>query len=201
MARLKSATDDLHRMAESRPLQKSLVKGTVPRELYATFLGQIYLVHRFLEQRIDEAGDQHPAFAAVVRPYHRREPQLRDDLEFHGVVPDEIEPTPVTARTLDWIEHERPVALLGILYVLEGSTNGARFIARSLSRAWGPGGLSYQDPHGELQKPRWMQFKQDMNGVGFTADEESVLLEAARATFVAVADISDELCEPATVEG
>ena len=83
-----------------------------------------------------------------------------------------------------------------MLYVLEGSTNGSKFIAAALHRAWGfePGpGLSYLDPHGDLQKQRWLAFKHDMDAAGFSEADAAVLIDAARLVFQSVADISDEL--------
>lgn len=200
MGRLKAATDDLHRFAEGRELQRSLVKGTLPRDLYAAFLGQMHLVHRALERGIARVAAMHPAFGAVVRDHHRRETQLSDDLRFLGA--DTTAPLDATAALIERIDRtaaEAPVALLGMLYVLEGSTNGSKFIARSLVRAYGlqPGpGLSYLDPHGDLQRPRWAAFRRDMDAVAFSAAESAAIEDAARACFEAVARISDELMEP-----
>jgi len=199
MGRLKSATDDLHRTAEGRDLQRALVKGTLGRDTYAAYLGQMLLVHQALESAIDASIDRHPALRAVVRDYHRREPDLRADLAFFGT--GEGEPVNATRRLLasiDRFAESSPVGLLGVLYVLEGSTNGAKYIAMSLMRTWGlqPGpGLAYLDPHGDQQKPRWQAFKDDMNGAGLTEAEQAELIDSARQTFQAVADISDEVNE------
>ncbi len=205
MGRLKSATNDLHRMAEDRELQRKLVKGTLPRGLYTAFLGQMYLVHRALEDRIDTVADRHPAFAAVVRDYHERQGQLEQDLTFLGADPDEVTAVPAAAalvREIGRTARDAPVALLGMLYVLEGSTNGSKFIARALHKAWGLDrgpGLSYLDPHGDLQQERWLAFKRDMDAVGFSEAEAVALIDSARLMFQSVADISDELIEPVSV--
>ena len=205
MGRLRAATDDLHKMAEGRPLQRKLVQGSLPRETYAAFLGQMYAVHHDLEHRIRDVADRHRAFATVVHDYHWREEQLRDDLAFLDWDADEvasIQATDRLRRVIEQTAEEQPVALLGMLYVLEGSTNGSKFIARALTKAWdlppGPG-LSYLDPHGDLQPQRWGAFKSDMNAVGFSEDEATTIIEAARVVFQAIADISDELNEPVTV--
>ena len=199
MSRLKAETDELHRMAEGRELQRRLAKGTVTREQYASFLAQMYLVHQGLERRLAEVHGEHRAFEAVLRDYHQREPQLHDDLAFLGADASRIEPTRRTRRLLGEIDGDEPLALLGMLYVLEGSTNGSRFIAAALQRSQGlePGpGLSYLDPHGELQRDRWLQFKQDMDAVGFTEAESAVLVRSAQTMFEAIGEISDELIAP-----
>ncbi len=205
MERLKAASEDLHRMAEGRELQRLLVRGTLPRPLYETYLAQMHLVHTALEDRIREVAREHPAFASVVRDYHWREPQLRADLVFLGGEVAQIEPLPAVWALIEHIDREAadcPVALLGMLYVLEGSTNGSKFIARSIGKAYGLSagpGLSYLDPHGDLQRDRWLTFKQDMNAVDLSENEKTRIIAAARATFQAVADLSDELMEPVGV--
>ncbi len=199
MDRLRIETRELHTYAETRPLQKALIKGSLPRETYVEYLGQMLLVHAALEGEIRKHTSSHRAFAAVWREYQEREGNLRADLESLGVDPVTIEPLPATRATVEMIErasHETPMTLLGMLYVLEGSTNGSRFIARAIARAYNlePGpGLSYLDPYGEKQTALWQQFKDDMNSVGFENDEMDALVESAKHMFQAIADISDDL--------
>ena len=199
MTRLKSETADLHQAAESSPLQRRLVKGELPRDLYAAFLGQMYLVHAALEQAVRDASASHPGFSAVVREYHHREPQLCEDLAFLGVDLNAITPIGATTAMLTAIARtaaERPIALLGMLYVLEGSTNGSKFIASAVRKAYqleqGPG-AAYLDPHGELQRDRWQAFKHDMDSVGFTETEAQDIIATAKGMFRSITDISDEL--------
>ena len=199
MTQLKSATADLHQAAESSPLQRRLVKGELPRDLYAAFLGQMYLVHAALEQAVRDASASHPGFSAVVREYHDREPQLREDLAFLGVGLDDIAPIAATTAMLSDIARtaaDRPIALLGMLYVLEGSTNGSKFIARAIRKAYqleqGPG-VAYLDPHGELQQDRWQAFKRDMDSVGFTERESEAIIATAKGMFRSITEISLEL--------
>jgi heme oxygenase len=87
------------------------------------------------------------------------------------------------------------VALLGPLYVLEGSTNGSRVLARVLSRAWGSdgAGLAYLDPYGDGQPTSWKAFKQEVDDLGLDDASQSAVVEAARVTFQAISDISDEV--------
>ncbi len=146
MSRLKSATAELHRQAEGTSLQKQLITGALPRDLYAKFLGQMYLAHSALEGSIRDVTATHRGFATVVRDYHWRVPQLSEDLGFLGTDLDTITAVGSTDALLTDIRQsagEQPVALLGMLYVLEGSTNGSKFIARAIRKAYqlqqGPG--------------------------------------------------------------
>jgi heme oxygenase len=203
MVRLRTETRELHTYAETRPLQKSLIQGSLPREVYTAYLGQMLLVHASLESEIRAQLTSHSAFTTVYRPHQDREQNLRADLEHFGIDLATIEALPATQRTIDAIASagaNAPLTLLGMLYVLEGSTNGSKFIAKSIARAYalphGSPGLSYLDPYGEKQTELWQQFKADMDAVGYSDAEMDSLVEAARHTFQAIADISDELFAP-----
>ena len=107
---------------------------------------------------------------------------------------------------IDAIAAAQPAALLGMLYVLEGSTNGSRFIARSLARTFnenvksgkaGPNagsgaGLSYLDPYGDAHPERWQSFKTDLNAANLE-DHLDAMIEASKIMFRSIADLSDEL--------
>lgn len=205
MPRLKNETWDLHEQAENRSLQKSLSSGELPIERYTQFLGQMLHVHRALETALRAASQSHPAVAAVVREEHYQRPRLQDDLNFFGVDPETIEPTPATARLVERIEQtaeQDPQSLLGYHYVLEGSNNGGRIIAKRVAEAYGltdGRGVSYFDPYGREQRAKWSQFKADMEAQGFEKDQQDAMIAKAREMFAAITDISDDLSQPATV--
>ena len=46
---------------------------------------------------------------------------------------------------------------------------------------------------------RWLAFKSDMDTLEVSEIEASAMIEAARATFRAVAELSDDLLEPLAV--
>lgn len=203
MAKLKTATADLHTEAENRPMQRALAKGTLPREQYVAYLGQLFLLHRTLEEVTDAATSSHRAFATVVRDYQRRTPELRADLAEHGVDAEAVTPQPATEAAMNEVRRragEDPVSILGLTYVLEGSNNGSKYIARNLMKSYqltpGKPGLSYFDPYGDEQMPRWLAFKADMDAVGFDEAEQETIIDAAKAMFRMIADISDEVDQP-----
>lgn len=197
MTRLKSATDEHHRRAEERPLQRAMIKGALRRETFVAYLGQLLHVHRRLEDTLERLASEHEAVAAVFRSHYARQSDLQADLEFHG-----HENSPPAAATqamiadIDRLAEEQPLALLGPLYVLEGSMNGNKFIARSLMQAWslGPGaGFRYLDPYGEEQRAKWAEFRGDMDAQGFSPAESEAIIAAAQRTFDAIAEIADEV--------
>jgi heme oxygenase len=198
MARLKEATRDLHRYAESRSLQVQMFRGEVDKGAFAAYLGQLYLVHLALEAALAKVAEARPAVAGVARADRPHADRLRDDLDHHGLAADSIVPCAATRRLVaatERREREEPLSLLGQLYVLEGSTNGAKVLARVLSRAWRTdgAGLSSLDPYGDAQSERWSAFKQGMDALGLDEQAQAGLVEAARETFLAIADISDQV--------
>jgi heme oxygenase len=78
-------------------------------------------------------------------------------------------------------------------YVLEGSNNGNRFIARAIRKALPGAPTRYLDPYGENQRPLWARFKADMEAVGFTPAEQDQIVLAAQEMFAAVGALSCEL--------
>jgi heme oxygenase len=129
-----------------------------------------------------------------------RIPDLERDLTFYELDRDGHQPGNAASRFASQIEETKqsnPVALLGALYVLEGSTNGGRFLARALRQSWDldGDGLSYFDPYGEEQPQRWAAFKRDMEEASFAADQQEAIIEMAKMTFQAIAEVSDEVSQ------
>lgn len=199
MERLKKETWDLHQQAEASPVEQSLIKGTIKREHFAAFLAQRYLVHRHLDASLRRVREANRHLQAVVRDHHFHTASLEKDLRFYGVDPDTVEPTPGTQRMndyIDTIEKQDPAALLGIQYVFEGSTNGARFIARAIRMAYGledRDGTRYLDPYGDAQRVNWGAFRETVNALSLTPAEQDAIVHAARQTFQTIIDLEDEL--------
>jgi heme oxygenase len=198
MQRLRDATRDEHERAEHHAFQQAMFKGELSRSGYTAWLGQMYLVHDALETALRRSAAEHEPIRRVVRDYQYQVPYLREDLEFFGIDSEQIEPTPATERFISLIEKNQsdPVLLLGMHYVLEGSNNGSRFVARQVAKAYdlAPGaGLRYLVPYGDKQREYWMTFKNDMSQVNFTEEEASRLVEAAKAMYQTVAELSDDL--------
>lgn len=198
MARLKQSTREYHEVAENHAFQKALAGGTLPREAYVRYLGQMLLVHSTLEQRL-RRHESDPAWAAVVRHDRFKEPNLRHDLSYFGVNPAEVPPVPATNRLvadLRSLGDDAAGRLLGYFYVLEGSTNGSRFIAKRLRQCYGltgNDGVSYLDPYGDAQRQNWEEFRRNMDAVEFEESQIAQLLDGAREMFGAITAISSDL--------
>jgi heme oxygenase len=196
-ARLKEHTRVQHQHAERRRLERDLMAGKLPRETYVTMLGQRYLIHKALEPLLISWSEGDPAREQLIQKGWLQEANLRADLGYFGIDPDSIEPVAATAALVRSIVGAAGKSrLLGYHYVFEGSKNGARYVAKSVRGAYrleGANGTRYLDPHGEHQHGFWQQFKQSLDALILSPQEEQDVIEAAAETFDRVAQIDDEL--------
>jgi heme oxygenase len=196
MELLKESTSELHKEAEAHPFQQAMIRGRLTYESYAGYLSQMLAVHGALESAL-RRNSALPAVQAVVRPHHFREHLLLEDLAGFRV-----EPEPALPATQVFIESMllrisgEPVSILGFLYVLEGSTNGSKFIARSVQRALGlegNRGTKYLNPHADRQTERWAGFKAEMARLEWNDADRGSLVCAATEMFLGIIRVSDEL--------
>ncbi|MBE2179064.1 MAG: biliverdin-producing heme oxygenase [Chthoniobacterales bacterium] len=197
MGRLKSETAAQHAVAEAKPLEAALIAGAIGHEQYRKYLAQRWLIHRELEAATDRALAADARLAALGLPGLYQTANLEADLAHLGVDTATIKPMAGAEALLGLIrDADSSAPLMGIYYVFEGSKNGARFIARALAKAWGKtdlDGLKYLDPHGEAQRGLWMKFREDMNAIAWSDDEQDGMVKAAQTTFDAISALDDEI--------
>jgi heme oxygenase len=158
------------------------------------------LIHQGLEAHLDRLVEAHPRFGSVFDDGRRKVPFLLDDLTFYGAHTDG-EALAATGRflsLLDRLAETTPLALLGVLYVLEGSTNGARFIARRLREVYqlpADGGAAFVDPYGSAQPKLWRAFKDAMEQLDLSEADAHSITVAAQETFEAVEALGGDLLE------
>lgn len=194
MERLKSETAEQHKQAESVELEKQLASGELPRQKYVEYLGERLFLHRVLEEKLLKLRESDPRTATIITDDRFHSKRLEDDLSFFNVDIDSLEPSEPTKQMLAEMETDS-VAILGYFYVFEGSTNGARFIAKALRRVHGleDRGLQYLDPYGEEQRAIWMKFKDEMNAQPFSDEEKSAMIEAAKNAFTGIMRIDSSI--------
>jgi heme oxygenase len=199
---LKERTREAHARAEKHPVQARMVKGEVTRDQYAAWLGQMLPVWRAVDAGLTRVAARDPRVAAMVQPYHAHAERVAADLKFLGQCGGCHDTLPATRRFVDAIKRaggeggDSGAALVGVWYVLEGSANGGRFIAKALSRALniaGPEGLTSFDPHGEQQRDRWQAWRAALDAQPFTAAERDAIVAAASDTFDAMTAVMEDL--------
>ena len=197
MGRLKAETAEQHAIAEAKPLEAALVAGSIDHDQYKQYLGQRWLIHRELEAATDRALAEDRRLSQLGLPGLYQTANIEADLGYLGVDPATIEPLKGAQNLVGTIQQApSPAVLMGIYYVFEGSKNGARFIARALGKAWGKTdgeGMKYLDPHGEAQRGLWMKFREDMNAIDWSSEEQDTMVKAAQDTFDAISALDDEI--------
>lgn len=201
--RLKAETADLHTRAERHDFQGGLLRGTLPISAFTAMQAQMFLVHTALELHLTVLRPRDPRLAQLVKDYHLRAPLLAQDLADLGLQTADIQPVAPTSAFIHAMTghaEDNPLWFVGALYVLEGSTNGAKFILKALQRAYSrPGmeGFRYLDPHGEAQRERWQQFRADLAAMKLAPADEAAVVKAASETFQFIIDVMNALAGPA----
>ncbi|GAB4514654.1 MAG: hypothetical protein Tsb0013_19070 [Phycisphaerales bacterium] len=196
---LRDSTADLHKAAETHPMQKSLVQGVLPVERYADYLEQLWIVHRALDKALAAAVERDERLTGLDMAASMHVRHLELDLGALGRDLGSVEPTRSAwdlAQTIERDGATTPVLLAGHFYVLEGSMNGNAFIARAVGRVYElkpNAGLAYLHSYGETQRPKWASFKERMNALEFDPAEREGLVERAQGVFRAIKGIADEL--------
>lgn len=198
---MRARTRDHHHRAEFHPLQQSIVRGEIDRGTYATFTAAMWRVHRRLEEALDEAATLDPRVAGVVADHHRRLHHFDHDLTLLGGSADLPDSVAIAAQVDRWLlgatgpqpGSTPPIAWIGVLYVLEGSSNGGQVIAKVLRRAWSldEDALRSLDPHAGGTASRWGEFRARLEAQTFEPHDREVVVAAAAATFEGISSIMD----------
>ena len=176
LTRLKLETAALHQQVEDR---FRILDLTLTRQGYVQKLERLLGLHQPLEALIEPWADR----LAIDWDGRRKTHLLQADLEFLGRTPGEIAQLPNCAALPELNDLS---AVLGCLYVLEGSTLGGRTIAKHLAQHLGvvPGqGASFFSSYGEALMPRWRSFQQRVTELATSAAMEDRIVQSAQATF------------------
>jgi len=149
------------------------------REGYRAWLERLYGFHAPFEAAVSAAAE----LLDLDWEARRKAPLIRRDLASLGVAPDAIEALPACP---DLPRPEGPEALIGALYVFEGSTLGGRHIALHLARTLGLGaesGAGCFAPYGPDPMPRWRAFQARLCALATSPAAEAAILQSACGTF------------------
>lgn len=191
---------------QAEPEQDNIMKGTLPKFKYVANLGQRYLLQRGFEAHLDQHRISNRKLASVVTDDQFHAPKAAADLRFFGVDPERVEPVASTVAMLNFfaeVAAANPADLLAIHYVIEGSNNGARYIARAVRSAYGLqtiDGTWHLDPYGEGLRARWKAVGDAINALEFSEEDIARMVLLGRRTFHfmnAIAAESYALPEPA----
>ncbi len=191
MNRLKAETRAAHDATEAIPFSDAMVKEHLPRAAYIGQLAAYRVIHEALEDALRTSSD--PAVRAVWTEDLAKAPLLDTDLayftaEIPTVPPAALDAAEAYASAIRDLASSNPPALLGHLYVLEGSTLGATILRMHLANMYDldletADGLKYYSPYGNQVMPHWMQFKARMNEAVSEPAQQDAVVNAAKDAF------------------
>jgi heme oxygenase len=182
--RLREMLAPLHDAIERTALARRMAGGQVGRAEYVGLLQNLHGLHNALETALAKT----PSVAPWLTPAAQRTAALAADLAFWQA--EAAEGLQKQRRLSEHFERSaktRPTAILGALYIFEGSRMGARVLRRSVARALGSEdalnqGLDYFVVGADEQAHRWSQFKRQLEQPSWSRREERNVLAGARHT-------------------
>lgn len=185
LEQLREQTRSAHLALEAQPLLKGLLSSQLAATEYGQLLQSMLAFYQPLESKLV------PATAALLGrhpnpdyQYLPRAPLLIDDCRVLGIDAPELIDIPAKFQL-----EGSAAYMLGVLYVIEGSTQGGRYIANHLAHTLGVGersGASFFNIHQESNS--WTAFRlwltRDLTS-HFQNDIKSII-EGAEMTFTAL---------------
>jgi len=199
MARLKAETHRVHSRMERHPFVEALVEHRLPLECYVRQLRALAIVHAGLEREL--AAAQEPCVAAIWDENLRKLDLLLADVahfESAGV----LDSLPVVDAALALAERirlralEEPIALVGYLYVLEGSTLGNALHGRDVAATFGLDdgeGRRYYASYPGNVRGHWADFSERVNRVLADSLDQDLIVDAAIDAFTGLSELYDSL--------
>lgn len=147
---LKTQTNGAHKRLESLPVSSSILSPEMKTEDYAYYLKLMYDVHYDVEEKI------FPLLSGRIPDLKERKKKylIEEDLAFLN------HDKPVASTVFNAEQITIPFAL-GILYVVEGSSLGGRFILKNIETIKGfdeGKGVSYFTGYGNKTGSHWKSF-------------------------------------------
>ncbi|MBK9443051.1 MAG: biliverdin-producing heme oxygenase [Comamonadaceae bacterium] len=189
MEELKASTSTAHARLQTAPFFQALAGCQLPLESYVGQLRAILAIHVVVEQASAHCVDDR--VRSVWSADMRKLPLLRKDLQYFEprTVADLKEAVDVALQATNALRQqsiEAPLAILGWLYVLEGSTLCASVLQPLVARAFllrGDDGMAYLRNDGAAARYRWAEYSQRMNTLALETGERAQITQAANELF------------------
>lgn len=187
MDALRATTASAHAATEGIPFNAAILSKTLPQDHFAAQVQHWGALHGAIEAAIEQQDN-----AAVGHVWALTGPRaglLRDDLAHLGQPLDCSDAEQVVQEFSDWVDSlgaSEPIALLGVLYVFEGSQLGGTILKKPLAEMYGLSdqeGLSYYSVHGSGIRAHWQGFREGMNQSVMSEADQASVISAANQTF------------------
>jgi heme oxygenase len=178
---LRRATSARHERLHQHPLLKPILSGRVSLRQYVSILEAYYGIHEPLEERVREAAGLLDYKLHSGRLGHAE--RLACDLTYFGYTPLALGQL---HRCMHLPELSSIAALLGCLYVIEGSTLGGRVIARRVKQMLGlaeQGGCRFFSSYGTKTDAYWMLLCADLRTHRLGGNAHATTVHTANGLF------------------
>ncbi len=175
LARLRHETRPYHEALEQNPFNRALATDDVTAAVVERFLAKMYGFLLPYEARV-QAAALGPEWQTIDR---QRAHLIRTDL---GAARADALPQCAALPPL-----QSETALLGAMYVMEGSTLGGQFIGRALLKAGLPAS-AYFEGHGPRTGALWKAFGQMLTQTITAPADQAAVVASAALTFQALAE-------------
>lgn len=167
----------------------NLMQGTLAKYKYVNQVKQRYLVQKGFEEILDRVRKENDFVGSVVTDEQFHADKAAKDLEFFGVEPASCKPLPETEEFLKFC-HETadkdPRLVLAIHYIIEGSNNGALFIAKAVQKSYdleGTDGTYHLQPYGTAIRQKWGEFAAAFNALEMDDELMKEMVKVGRESF------------------
>ncbi len=182
---LKTATNAIHLRLDKSSFFAALANKNLPIESYVNYLQAMAGINGTFEKEIQNAD--HPLLNIVWESSMEKLPAILVDLE--SLNSTQIEDIPLAIDgMLDTIKFiricrvENPLRLLGIMYVLEGSTLGGRILKKMMLANFNfpdDNGVMFLDHYKEKKQTHWEEFKAKINALELSPNDQEAIIETA----------------------
>lgn len=204
MNMVRTAISESHQQIEMTPFSKGMMDGSISRSEYANGLVQLWYIHGELERLVQADGDVAEYFTSEMIRTHTISRDLKAfgfDIHSFQVMNETLE---ITNQFRDW-STQKPFALLGCIYILEGSRMGSLVIAKPLGKTLGlmsgdTAGIEYHT-EGAAQTPSRMRtFKEKIDQAGLDSERVGNVTEGAVRFMELLNDLYAALLIESTVQ-
>lgn len=184
-----ASTLHLRAAMAGHPFVSALTEGELPKEAYAEFLCQSYLVYHVLENHLRALRARRADVRTIVEDCRFMECNLRHDIAFFRRTPCGVRPLPATRRftmAIDQMGRQRPLGVLGVHYAMECCREEAEDAAdRLVERFQFPTGkgVAYLHPQNGRRAALWHRFCQCLDDNGWSDEEVCDILEGVRTGY------------------
>ncbi|MBP9887699.1 MAG: biliverdin-producing heme oxygenase [Leptospiraceae bacterium] len=196
---LKKVTKPIHDKLDESEFFAVLKEGKLPIESYINYLQVMAGIHAAFEKEVCDSN--HPELQSVWKDSMSKLPPLLVDLEsLHATeiedIPKAIDAMLDTIKFIRLCSAENPLYLLGVMYVLEGSTLGGAILKELVLKNFNfqyDSGVLFLGHYKKQKLQNWEEFKARVNSLNLNQIEHSAILETAIDFFHKIQSIFQHL--------